>query len=140
MGVPGVVDAPQGRTLFLPNLPTHWREVRVAEIFSARVGCPVFLLNDARMSTLGEFAFGRGESVDTMACLTAGTGIGGGVIVEHKLRLGPLGAAGELGHQTCCRTARCGCGNRGCQEALASGPALVARRRPADTPVWPDSV
>src|ERR1017187_7186206 len=78
------------------------------------------------MATLGEFTFGRGRSVDTMIFLTIGTGIGGGVIVDRKLRLGPLGAAGELGHQTIQRDGPlCGCGNRGCLEALASGPALV---------------
>jgi glucokinase len=127
MGVPGLVDVRQGVTKFLPNLPTQWREVPAARILSARLGCPVFLLNDARMAALGEFTFGRGQAVDTMVFFTLGTGIGGGVIVDGKLRLGPLGAAGELGHQTVQRDGPlCGCGNRGCLEALASGPALVA--------------
>ena len=52
------------------------------------------------MSTLGESVFGRGKSVDTMLLFTIGTGIGGGVIIDRRLRLGPLGAVGELGHQT----------------------------------------
>ena len=61
-----------------------------------------------------------------MIFLTIGTGIGGGVIVDGKLRLGSLGAAGELGHQTVQPGGPlCGCGNRGCLEALASGPALI---------------
>ena len=127
MGVPGLVDARTGITRFLPNLPTQWRGVPVGETLSAKLGCPVFLLNDARMATLGEFTFGRGRSADTMVFLTIGTGIGGGMIVDKKLRLGKLGAAGELGHQTIQPGGpRCGCGNRGCLEALASGPALVA--------------
>jgi glucokinase len=127
VGLPGLVDVQRGLTKFLPNLPTQWRDVPVADILSAHIGCPVFLLNDARMATLGEFTFGRGQPVDTMAFFTIGTGIGGGIVIDRKLRLGPLGAAGELGHQTVQPDGRlCGCGNRGCLETLASGPALVA--------------
>jgi glucokinase len=126
MGVPGLVDVRTGITGFLPNLPSQWRDVSVGETLSHALGCPVFLLNDARMATLGEFTFGRCRPADTMIFLTIGTGIGGGVVVDGKLRLGPLGAAGELGHQTIQPGGPlCGCGNRGCLEALASGPALV---------------
>jgi glucokinase len=126
MGVPGLVDVRTGVTRFLPNLPSQWRGVPVGQTLSTALGCPVSLLNDARMATLGEFTFGHGRSVDTMVFLTIGTGIGGGIVVDGKLRLGPLGAAGELGHQTILRDGPlCGCGNRGCLEALASGPALV---------------
>ena len=126
MGVPGLIDVRAGVTRFLPNLPSQWRGVPVGQTLSTALGCPVFLLNDASMATLGEFTFGRGRSVDTMIFLAIGTGIGGGVIVDGKLRLGPMGAAGELGHQTVQRDGPlCGCGNRGGLEALASGPALV---------------
>ncbi len=127
MGLPGLVDVRRGIARFMPNLPTQWSDVPVADILSSNLGCPVFLLNDARMAALGEFTFGRGQSVDSMAFFTIGTGIGGGIVIDHKLRLGPLGAAGELGHQTMQPDGRlCGCGNRGCLETLASGPALVA--------------
>jgi glucokinase len=62
-----------------------------------------------------------------MAFFSIGTGVGGGVVVDGRLRLGPLGAAGELGHQTILPDGpRCGCGNRGCLETLASGPAIAA--------------
>ena len=126
MGVPGLVDVNRGVTRFLPNLPTQWRGVAVGEALSAKLGCPVYLLNDARMATFGEFTFGRGKQADSMIFLTIGTGIGGGIVIDGQLRLGPLGAAGELGHQTLQRDGPlCGCGNRGCLEALASGPALV---------------
>jgi glucokinase len=126
VGVPGLVDVRTGVTQFLPNLPSQWRGVPVGETLSNSLGCPVFLLNDARMATLGEFTFGRGKAAETMIFLTIGTGIGGGVVIDGKLRLGPLGAAGEFGHQTIQRDGPlCGCGNRGCLEALASGPALV---------------
>ncbi len=127
IGVPGLADLERGSTRFLPNFPTHWRDVPVAETLSAEVGCPVYVLNDVRMATLGELVFGHGRSSRTMAFFALGTGIGGGLVIEGKLRLGPLGAAGELGHQTVLPDGpRCGCGNYGCLEALASGPALAA--------------
>jgi glucokinase len=127
MGVPGLVDVSTGVTRFLPNLPSQWRGVPVGQTLSHTLGCPVFLLNDARMATLGEFTFGRGITANTMIFFTLGTGVGGGIIVDRKLRLGALGAAGEIGHQTIQPDGLlCGCGNRGCLETLASGPALVA--------------
>lgn len=127
MGVPGLVDLRAGVTKFLPNLPTQWRDVAVREILSPRLGCEVYLLNDVRTATLGELTFGHGKEADTMIFFALGTGIGGGVVVNRVLRLGPLGAAGELGHQTILPDGpRCGCGNRGCLEALASAPAIAA--------------
>jgi glucokinase len=127
LGVPGLVDLPTGTVKFLPNLPTNWRDVPARAHLEPQLGCPVYLLNDARMATLGELTFGRGRGAQTMAFYTLGTGIGGGVVIDGKLRLGPLGAAGELGHQTILPNGpRCGCGNTGCLETLASGPALTA--------------
>jgi glucokinase len=91
------------------------------------VGCPVFILNDARVATLGELVFGHGRSARSMVYFGLGTGVGGGVVINGQLRLGPLGAAGELGHQTILPDGPlCGCGNRGCLETLVSGPALTA--------------
>lgn len=127
MGLPGLVDLPNGVVRFLPNLPTHWRDVPARAQLSARIGCPVYLLNDVRLATLGELVFGHGRSVGTMAFFAIGTGIGGGVVIDGRLRLGRLGAAGELGHQTILPDgARCGCGSTGCLETLASGPAITA--------------
>jgi glucokinase len=126
-GVPGLIDFDTGETRFLPNLPTQWRGVPVAATLSRRFGCPVHLLNDARAAALGESMFGAGKGVGTMAMFTLGTGVGGGVVVDGRLRLGPLGAAGEIGH-ICVEPGglTCGCGCRGCLETIASGPALAA--------------
>jgi glucokinase len=127
MAAPGLVDRRTGTTLFFPNFPTNWRNVAVRDFLGPAVGCPVHLLNDVRTATLGELAFGHGRAVDCMAFFALGTGIGGGLVIDGRLRLGPLGAAGELGHQTVVADGpRCGCGNRGCLEALASGPAISA--------------
>jgi glucokinase len=128
MGIPGLADLASGVTKFLPNLPTQWRGVGVRESLEPSVGCPVYLLNDVRMATLGELTFGHGRAVGTMVFFALGTGVGGGVVVDGKLRLGPMGAAGELGHQTILPDGPlCGCGNYGCLETLASGPAIAAQ-------------
>ena len=130
IGVPGLADIGKGCTLFLPNLPTQWRDVDVAVPLSERLGCPVGLLNDARMAALGELRFGAGRDDDdlTFVFFTLGTGVGGGIAIDGKLRLGPLGAAAELGHQTVDPNGPlCGCGNRGCLETLASGTVLVGK-------------
>lgn len=127
VGCPGWVDLEGGVTRFLPNLPSQWRDVPVADLLGARLEAPVYLLNDVRAATLGEFRFGAGRGTSTMALFALGTGIGGGVVVDGRLRLGPLGSAGELGHQIVDPTGPlCGCGNRGCLEAVASGPAIAA--------------
>jgi glucokinase len=85
------------------------------------------LLNDARTATLGELTFGHGRGVNTMAFFALGTGVGGGIVVDRKLRLGPLGAAGELGHMTILPNGPpCGCGSRGCLETLVGAPAIAA--------------
>lgn len=124
IGVPGLVDRSSGDVLFLPNLASQWRGVPLASRLQAELGIPVRVLNDARAATLGEFRFGH--SAPNMLLYTLGTGIGGGVIIDGKLRLGPLGAAGELGHQAIEPDGPpCTCGSRGCLETLASGPALA---------------
>jgi glucokinase len=127
VGIPGLIDFDRGRTRFLPNFPTQWRDVPVADVLAREIGCPVHLMNDARLATLGELVFGHGRSVQSMVLFTLGTGVGGGIVIDGKLRLGPLGAAGELGHQTIVADGLvCGCGSRGCLETLASGPAITA--------------
>jgi glucokinase len=129
MGVPGLVDLARGITRFLPNLTGHWMDVPAADILGAAVGCPVALLNDVRTATLGELAYGHGRdgNVGTMVFMAIGTGIGGGIVIDGKLRLGPVGAAGEIGHMTILPDGPlCGCGSHGCLETLASGTAIAA--------------
>jgi glucokinase len=127
LGVPGLVDLDTGQTRFLPNLPTQWRNVPVAAILEEKLGCPVHLLNDARAAALGESMFGHGREARTMILFTLGTGVGGGIVIDGRLHLGPLGAAGEIGH-ICVQSDGpwCSCGSRGCLETFVSGPALTA--------------
>ncbi|MBJ7345453.1 MAG: ROK family protein [Gemmataceae bacterium] len=127
IGIPGLVDPTLGKTLFLPNMHTQWRGVCVREILENSLGYSVRILNDVRTATLGEMKFGLGKNVSNMVFFSLGTGIGGGIVIGGKLLLGPLGSAGEIGHQTILPNGPyCGCGNQGCLEALCSGPAIIA--------------
>lgn len=127
IGVPGVLDLEKGTTVFLPNLPGTWPDVPLRDTIQNRTGLPTALLNDVRAITLGEWKFGAGKGVDTVAVLAIGTGIGGGLVINNQLHLGIGGTGGELGHMTINFDGpKCGCGNYGCLEAYASGPAIAA--------------
>ncbi|PWH17490.1 MAG: ROK family protein [Anaerolineae bacterium] len=127
IGVPGRLDLEKGETLFLPNLPGTWPRVPLAETIFQLTGLRAVLLNDVRAITFGEWRFGAGRGVDTVAVFAIGTGIGGGLVVNGHLHLGIGGTAGELGHMVIdFNGPRCGCGNYGCLEVYASGPAIAA--------------
>lgn len=127
IGAPGVLDLEKGETLFLPNLPGTWPHVPVRDTITQLTGLPTALLNDVRAITNGEWRFGAGRGVDTVAVFAIGTGIGGGLVVNGQLHLGIGGTGGELGHTMIdFNGPRCGCGNPGCLEAYASGPAIAA--------------
>lgn len=127
IGVPGVLDLENGRTIFLPNLPGTWPNVPLSDTIQRLTGLPTFILNDVRSITYGEWRFGAGQGAETMACFAIGTGIGGGLVINGKLHLGIGGTGGELGHQVIDYNGpMCGCGTRGCLEAFASGPAIAA--------------
>src|SRR5688572_26202501 len=127
IGVPGVLDLERGETLFLPNLSGTWPRVPLQATITQLTGLPTALLNDVRSITNGEWLFGAGRGVDTVAVFAVGTGIGGGLVLNGQLHLGIGGTGGELGHMTIDFNGPvCGCGNRGCLEAYASGPAIAA--------------
>ena len=134
IGVPGLYDRANGTARFMTNLPGEWAGVPVAAPVSAELGVPVDLINDARAFALAEATLGAGRGYDTVACYTLGTGVGGGIVVGGRLHEGLDGQAGELGHQTVDSSADapvCGCGNRGCAEAVYRSE----RQRP-DGPDW----
>ena len=127
IGVPGVLDLEKGETLFLPNLPGTWPHVPVRDRVAKLTGLPTALLNDVRAITNGEWRYGAGRGMDTIAVFAIGTGIGGGLVINGQLHLGIGGTGGELGHTSIdFNGPRCGCGNYGCLEAYASGPAITA--------------
>lgn len=127
IGVPGVLDLDKGEVLFLPNLPGTWPHVPLQATIENLTGLPARLLNDVRSITNGEWRFGAGRGLDTVAVFAIGTGIGGGLVINGQLHLGIGGTGGELGHTTIdFNGPKCGCGNNGCLEAYASGPAIAA--------------
>jgi len=126
IGSPGPLDRKTGTVIETPNL--GWRHFPLRDLISNAVDLPATLDNDANCATYGEWWLGAGRNVDTLVGLTLGTGIGGGIVLNGELYHGVNDAAGELGHTTIDSTGRkCKCGNYGCLEAYASGPAIAAR-------------
>ncbi|HMJ37727.1 MAG TPA: ROK family protein [Baekduia sp.] len=127
LGVPGHFDAETGAGVILPNLAGDWVGRPIAGPVAERLGLPVLLINDARALTLAELRMGAGRGARTMVCVTLGTGVGGGVVVDRRLHLG-LGHAGEIGHTIVEPDGPpCGCGNRGCLDRVAGAAAIAAR-------------
>ena len=124
IGAPGPLDPETGVVIFAPNL--GWRDVPLKAELEARVGIPTFVDNDVNVGTLGEHAFGAGKGVQNIVGIFVGTGIGGGIILQGELFHGASKTAGEIGHIIVKADGpRCGCGRRGCLEALASRTAMT---------------
>jgi len=132
VAVPGVIDMVNGISIFLPNLPGDWLNVPVTAPIQEALGKPAYLINDVRAFTLAELTLGAAQGITTGIFYAVGTGIGGGIVAHGRVNLGIGGAGGELGHMIVDPNGpECGCGNRGCAEAYAAGPALIgeANRR-----------
>jgi glucokinase len=132
IGSPGPLDRERGLVIFTPNL--GWRDFPLRDRVGDAVRLPATLDNDANCATLGEWWIGAAKGAQHVVGLTIGTGIGGGLILDGRLYHGASDVAGEIGHATIDSTGRrCGCGNYGCLEAYASGPAIAERAREALT-------
>jgi len=124
---PGPCDIDAGVISSAPNLP-GWRDVPICRYLEERLAVPARLENDANAAALGEHVYGAGRGCRHLIYMTVSTGIGGGLIIDSRLYRGATGVAGELGHMVIDPDGPlCGCGNRGCLEALASGTAIAAR-------------
>jgi glucokinase len=126
VGVPGRVDRERGHLTLAVNL--DWHDLPLGPRLESRLGIPTVVENDVRAAALGlhrRRLFGQAES---LALLAIGTGISAGVVLSGELHRGALGLAGEIGHVIIDPDGpRCACGNQGCFEAVAAGPAIVAR-------------
>jgi len=130
IGSPGPLDRAAGLVLMTPNL--GWQNYPLRDEIVARAHLPATLDNDANCATLGEWWRGAARGARNVIGLTIGTGIGGGIILNGQLFHGASDVAGEVGHTTIDSTGRrCKCGNYGCLEAYASGPAIAERAREA---------
>lgn len=126
-GFPGQIDCQNGVVRLAPNIP-GWVNVPIAKIMEDEFGIATRVDNDVRTATLGELNYGAGVGCENLVCITVGTGIGSGLVVNGKLVRGANNAAGEIGHIKLNMQGGplCGCGDRGCLEAYASGPSIVA--------------
>jgi len=124
IGAPGPIDPESGIVYNPPNL-AGWEAVDLGPRLSTALGVPVCLENDVNLGTLGEYTLGAGQGTRDMVGVFVGTGVGGGLILDGKLRTGFRHAAGEVGHMTVFADGPvCGCGKRGCLESVASRTAI----------------
>jgi glucokinase len=138
IGSPGNIDAKSGAVLYSPNF--GWSDAPLGDALRKKFDLPVFVGNDARCATLGEYTFGTGKGSKDFVLLTLGTGIGGGIVAGGNLILGNRWGAGEVGHHQIRPTDGfvCACGKIGCFEAQASGTGLI-RHAFAVAPSFPRS-
>lgn len=129
IGCGGPLDRRRGLILSPPNL-RGWDEFPVVALVEERLGVKALLDNDANAAALGEHRYGAGRGYADLVYITMSTGIGGGVIVRGRLVHGVYDGAGEVGHMTVLPDGpACGCGGRGCLEALCSGTSIARRAR-----------
>jgi glucokinase len=126
VGAPGPLDTKRGIVLLTPNL--GWKNLPLRQLMQDVLGVPAAIDNDANCAVLGEWWMGAARGARQVIGITIGTGIGGGIIVDGRLYHGASDCAGEIGHTTVeVNGRRCKCGNYGCLEAYASGPAIARR-------------
>lgn len=123
VGIPGLIDRESGKLLIAPNL--GWNDVEILSFFQAKFDVPVFIDNEATFAALGERYFGVARGKRDVLYISAGVGIGGGLIIGGRIYNGAGGFASEFGHMMMDPGGlKCGCGNTGCWETQASQAAL----------------
>lgn len=126
IGCPGPIDMDNGVLMDLPNL--GWEAVPLRDRVSKALGCPVEILNDVDAGTYAEFRVGAAQGTRSAIGVFAGTGIGGGCIYQGEILRGAKISAFEIGHiQVMSNGPKCGCGQRGCLESVASRLAIAAQ-------------
>src|SRR5438876_2150548 len=127
IGAPGAVDFGTGTVMFAPNLE-GWKDVPLKKDLEKQLGVPVFVENDGNIAVLGVHVVELKSKPRSVVGIFVGTGIGGGLIIQGELFSGFNHTAGEIGHMVIdVNGPKCGCGNRGCFEALASRTAIFQR-------------
>jgi len=127
IGAPGAVEFDTGTVIFAPNME-GWKDVPLKKSLEKQLGVPVFVENDANIAVLGVHVAELKAKPKNVVGIFVGTGIGGGLIINGELYNGFNHTAGEIGHMVIdINGPKCGCGNRGCFEALASRTAIFQR-------------
>ena len=125
IGIPGPIDRARGTAGSATILP-GWIGVPIGDEMHDRLGMPVEIENDANLGALAELTWGAGRECSNFVYVKVSTGIGAGLVIDGKVLRGATGTAGEIGHTTLDESgALCYCGNRGCLETVASGPAII---------------
>lgn len=129
LGVPGPVDFKSGTVHFFPNIP-GWKKVRLRAILEKKLKLPVFIDNDANLMALAEHRLGAARASKNAVCLTLGTGVGSGIIINGQLYRGSSFAAGELGHVPINEKGPlCNCGGHACLEAYVGNKAILRKAK-----------
>ncbi len=127
IGIPGTVSAKTGMVMYSCNLPLE--KINVADIISQKCNKEVIILNDADAAAYGEY-FVSDKKSESFVCITLGTGIGAGIIIDGRVYNGFNGAGAEIGHTTLIKDGvQCSCGRRGCWEKYAAATALVSQAK-----------
>lgn len=125
IGAPGLIDSKKGVIHRLVNIK-GFSEVPLKKIMEKKTGIPTFLDNDVNVMTLGELYYGAGKGAKNMICITLGTGVGGGIVIDGALYRGSSLSAGEIGHMPLNETGpRCNCGGFGCMEKFVGNRYIV---------------
>lgn len=126
VAVPGIADSFNGTMLFAPY--SGIKNFEIGRILEENFNVPVFIENDANACAYGEMMFGACKNVKNFVWITVSNGIGGAIVIDKHLYEGEFKGAGEIGHINVVEEGfECGCGNKGCLEAYASGPGIVRR-------------
>ena len=129
IGLPGLVNTPKGLVYLLTNIP-GWKNVPLKKIIEKRLRIPTFIDNDVNLMALGEWRYGAGDGLKDIVCITLGTGIGGGLIINHRLYRGEGFSAGELGHIPINEKGpMCNCGGVACLERYIGNKTLLSKAR-----------
>jgi len=129
LGLPGPINVREGTVHFFPNI-SGWRDVNLKSILEKKLRLPVFLDNDANLMSLAESKLGAAKGLKNALCLTLGTGVGGGVIINGNIYRGSSFAAGEVGHIPINeRGPRCNCGGRGCLEVYVGNQKILRQAK-----------
>ncbi|PUU93479.1 ROK family transcriptional regulator [Halanaerobium sp.] len=131
MGVPGPVEFSKGLPVSPPIMP-GWHLSPLKQILQEKYKCPAFIDNDVNVMAVGEKHAGLAQDIANFIFIKIGTGIGAGIICEDKLYRGSKGCAGDIGHIGIeGEEELCPCGNRGCLEIVAAGPAIAKKAKAA---------
>lgn len=125
IGLPGLIDVSKGNVIFMTNIP-GWKNIPLRRIIQTQLKLPVFIDNDVNLAALGEWKLGAGKGCKNLVCITLGTGVGGGLVLNGELYRGEGFVAGEIGHIPLNEQGpACNCGGMGCFERYVGNRILM---------------